>query len=62
MLNHLQSDIRELLDLVQKAENYDATLAALRTAGKPIEPTQEAHEERNRYQLRITHLRDKWCI
>lgn len=28
MLNELQPDLRELLDLVRKVENFDATLAA----------------------------------
>lgn len=38
MLNELQPDLRELLDLAAKRENFDATLAAARAAGKPIEP------------------------
>lgn len=36
MLNELQPDLRRLLDLTRKMENYDATLAAARGAGKPI--------------------------
>jgi len=28
MLNELQPDLRELLNLVRKVENFDATLAA----------------------------------
>lgn len=42
MLNQLQPDLRELLDQVAKRENFDATLAAPRGAGKPIEPEQSA--------------------
>lgn len=38
MLNEVQPDLRELLDLVRKGENFDATLAALHMAGKAIEP------------------------
>ena len=38
MLNELQPDMRELLDLVRKVENFDATVAASQMAGKPINP------------------------
>lgn len=60
MLNELQPDLRELLDLVAKRENFDATLAAARSAGKPIEPEQSAYDERKRVDHRIAQLRDKW--
>lgn len=62
MLNELQPDLRELLDLVRKVENYDATLAAARAAGKPIDPTADAVEARHRNGQRIGALRDKWAI
>lgn len=62
MLNELQPDLRELLELVAKRENFDATLAASRSAGKPIEPAQSAYDERKRVEQRIAHLRDKWSI
>lgn len=62
MLNELQPDMRELPDLMRKAENFDATLAAARAAGKPIEPEQSAYDERKRVEQRIAHLRDKWSI
>jgi hypothetical protein len=42
MLNELQPDVRKLLDLARKMENFDATLAAARAAGKPIEPAEAA--------------------
>ena len=62
MLNQLQPDVRRLLDLVRKMENFDATLAAAREAGKPIEPTNDAYTERKRMELEATHLRDKWSF
>ena len=40
MLNSIQADIREMLDLAKRIENFDATLAAANAAGQPIEPTQ----------------------
>ena len=62
MLNELQPDVRKLLDLVRKMENFDATLAAAYNAGNPIEPTQAAHDERKRMELEAMHLREKWSI
>jgi hypothetical protein len=62
MLNFLQTDIRRLLDLVQKMENFDATLAAARAAGKPIEPAQPALDERKRMAQEALQLRAKWAI
>jgi hypothetical protein len=62
MLNELQPDLRELLDLVRKVENFDATLAAARMAGQPIEPATDGYEQRRRNEQRIVHLRDKWAI
>ena len=62
MLNELQPDVRKLLDLVRKVENFDATLVAAREAGKPIEPAQAALDERKRMELEAMHLRDKWSI
>lgn len=62
MLNELQPDLRELLDLVRKVENFDATLAASHMAGKAIEPSQDAYDQRKRHEQRIVQLRDKWAI
>lgn len=62
MLNELQPDLRELLDLVRDLENFDATIVAMRSAGKPIEPAQSAYDERKRKELRIVQLRTKWAI
>lgn len=62
MLNELQPDLRKLLDLVRKIENFDATVAAARAAGKPIDPTQSALAERKRMGLEAAHLREKWGI
>lgn len=62
MLNELQPDLRELIDLACKVENFDATLAAWRLAGKPIEPEQSAYAERERRTERILYLRKKWNI
>lgn len=62
MLNELQPDLRELLDLVRKVENFDATLAASQMAGSPINPAPGAYEQRKRNEQRIVELRDKWAI
>ena len=62
MLNELQPDLRELLDLVRKVENFDAKIAASRMAGKPIEPAPDAYEQRQRNEHRIVQLRGKWAI
>lgn len=62
MLDHLQGEIRELLDLVRQAENFDATLATSRNFGRAIEPEQSAYAERERKGQRILHLCAKWHI
>jgi len=62
MLNQLQPDLRRLLDLTRKIENFDATLAAASAAGKPIEPGEEAYKERKRMEQESLHLREKWAI
>jgi len=59
MLNELQPELRELLDLVRKIENFDATLAASQLAGNAIVPAPEAYEQRKRNEQRIVQLRDK---
>lgn len=61
-LNYLQADIAEMLDLTRKIENYDATLAAMQAAGKPIEPGEAAHVERRQRGERLVYLKDKWGI
>lgn len=62
MLNELQPDLRELLDLVRKVENFDATLAASQMSGNPINPAPDAYVERKRNEQRIVQLRHKWAI
>jgi hypothetical protein len=62
MLNFLQADIREMLDLAQRIENFDATLAAANAAGKPIEPTPEGYDKRKQNGLRLIELRSKWAV
>lgn len=62
MLNFLQSDIREMLDLAQRVENFDATLAAASAAGKPITPTAGAYDARKQNERRLIELRDKWAV
>lgn len=49
-------------DLVRRAENYDATIAAAALAGTPIAAGAEAVAERQRKGLRIEQLRGKWDI
>lgn len=56
MLNELQPDLRELIALVRQTENFDATLAAARLAGKPIPVDAVAEAERQRKGLRIQQL------
>jgi hypothetical protein len=60
MLNELQPDLRELIDLVRAAENYDATMAAAALAGTPICAGADAVAERQRNGQRIEQLRGKW--
>lgn len=62
MLNQLLPDLRRLLDLTRQMENFDATLAAASAAGKPIDPSQQAYDERSRMQQEAMHLRGKWSI
>lgn len=53
MLNELQPDLRELIDLVRAAENYDATMAAAALAGASIPAGADAVAERQRKGQRI---------
>lgn len=62
MLNELQPDLRELIDLVRAAENYDATMAAAALVGTPNQAGSDAVAERTRKGLRIEELRGKWNI
>lgn len=62
MLDQLQPDLRELIDLVRAAENYDATMAAAALAGTPIPAGPDAVAERQRKGQRIEQLRGKWNI
>ena len=62
MLNELQPDLRELIELVRQAENYDATMAASSLAGTPIAAGADAVAERQRKGQRIEQLRGKWNI
>jgi hypothetical protein len=62
MLNELQPNLRELIDLVRQAENYDATMTAAALAGNPIVAGAEAMAERKRKDQRIAQLRQKWDI
>jgi len=45
MLNELQPDLCELLDLVRKVENFDATMAASQMAGKLMNSASVAYEQ-----------------
>lgn len=62
MLTELQPDLRELLDLVRTAENYDATLSTSQHMGRAIQPGPDAVAERERKTQRIAQLRAKWDI
>jgi len=62
MLNELLPDVRKLLHLVRKLENFDATVAAARAAGEAIEPEQSALDERKRIEKESVYLREKWGI
>lgn len=62
MLNELQPDIRKLLDLVRRMENFDASVAAAALAGKPIEVMESARAERRRMGTEAADLRIKWSI
>lgn len=62
MLNQLQSDLRRLLELTRKMENFDATLAVARDMGKPIIPDQAALDKHKRMGIEAVELRAKWDI
>lgn len=62
MLNELQPDIRELIDPVRQAERYDATLAASRNSGTPIDLLPEAEAECKRKTQPILYLGAKCYI
>ena len=62
MLNELLPDLRDLIDLVRDVERYDATLAASRVYGVPIQVGPGSGEERHRKEMRIQELRAKWNI
>jgi hypothetical protein len=62
MLNSIQADIREMLDLAKRIENFDATLAAANAAGQPIEPTPDAYDTRKHRERRLLELRSKWDV
>lgn len=62
LLDSLKNEISEMIDLAQKIENYDATVAASQTLGKPIEPADAACVERRRRGARLAELRIKWGV
>ncbi|RYF46548.1 MAG: hypothetical protein EOO38_13900 [Cytophagaceae bacterium] len=62
MLNSIQADIREMLDLAKRIENFDATLAAANVAGQPIEPTPDSYDTRKHHERRLIELRSKWDV
>lgn len=62
LLDSLKTDITEMIDLAQRIENYDATVAASQALGKPIEPANAAHVERRRRGERLAELRIKWGV
>lgn len=49
----------KLLDLVRKIGNLDESVAAVRSAGKPIKPMRTAHDERKRIEHEAVHLSAK---
>ncbi|HEX7649186.1 MAG TPA: hypothetical protein VF450_17445 [Noviherbaspirillum sp.] len=58
MFNHVQKDLRELIDLVRQTATWDATLAA-----KPdIEPSEAAFDERRRQELRIAAIKQQYDL
>lgn len=62
MLNELQPDIRKMIELARKLENYDATLAAMRVAGTPIEESDASHAQRRQQEQQLMALQDKWGV
>ncbi|QBE64923.1 hypothetical protein [Pseudoduganella lutea] len=62
LLDYLKADIAEMIELSQKIENYDATLAASHSMGSPITPADAAHAERSQRGRRLAELRDKWGV
>lgn len=62
MLDELKPDMRRLLELTRKMENYDVTLMASQSTGNPIIPNEAAVKERRRMEEESMHLRAKWGI
>lgn len=62
LLDSLKNEITEMIDLAQRIENYDATVAASQMLGKPIEPADAAHVERRCRGERLAELRVKWGV
>ncbi len=62
MLNELLPDIRNLLDLTRRIENFDATVIAARMHGNAIDVASSALDERHRMTQEAAKLRVKWGI
>jgi len=62
MLEDLLPDIRTLLDLTRRIEQFDATILACSVHGQPIKVSPEELEERHEMMTQASRLKSKWGI
>lgn len=62
MLEELLPDIRTLLDLTRRIEQFDATILACSAQGQPINVSPEELEERHEMMTKASRLKAKWGI
>jgi hypothetical protein len=62
MLDELLTDLRTLLDLTRRIENFDATIIACSIHGQPVKVTPEELDERHDMMTKASRLKAKWGI
>lgn len=62
MLDELLTDLRTLLDLTRRIENFDATIIACSLHGQPVKVTPEELDERHDMMTKASRLKAKWGI
>lgn len=62
MLDELLPDLRILLDLIRRIENFDATIIACSHHRHPIKVTPGELEERHHMMTKASRLKAKWGI
>jgi hypothetical protein len=62
MLDDLLPDLRMLLELTRRIENFDATILACSIHGQPIKVTPDELDERHEMMTRASRIKAKWGI